>query len=193
MTQPFGRQPNGREWILDFMRQAARHFAPGGIALCLQQRSNVVKYQHITGNARTAAQPIAGQRGAGTNQHAAIGIALQIELLTPFGFASVQINATGRDKLRIQRMIVGCAKWLAQMRRHIHMQQTCGGCVDHAHRVVGRQRNYATGQARQNHRQIGALGFHRLLTVRRFFAGARQTLRHVIEGMHQHTHFILCG
>ena len=42
-----GRQLDRRERILDLVRQAPRHLAPGGVALGLQQRGDVVEHDHV--------------------------------------------------------------------------------------------------------------------------------------------------
>ena len=69
----------GRQRILDLVRQAARHLAPGGIALRLQQRGDVVEHQHHAGRAAD----IVGQRRAGAHQHALAGFGQQFDLFAP--------------------------------------------------------------------------------------------------------------
>ena len=46
-----GGQLNRRQRVFDFMRQAARHFAPCRVALRLQQGRDVVEHQHHAGRA----------------------------------------------------------------------------------------------------------------------------------------------
>ena len=54
-----GRQLNRRERVLDLVREAARHLAPGRVALRLQQGRDVVEHQHHAGRAarRRSATP----------------------------------------------------------------------------------------------------------------------------------------
>ena len=44
--QPFGRELNGRQRILDLVSQTPRHFAPRGHLLRANQRRHIVEHQH---------------------------------------------------------------------------------------------------------------------------------------------------
>ena len=63
--QLLGRQLDRRQRILDLVRQAARHLAPGGVALRVEQRRDVVEHDH-----QAAALALVRQRRAGPQQHA---------------------------------------------------------------------------------------------------------------------------
>ena len=45
-AQAVGRQLDRRQRVLDLVREPPRHLAPGGIALRLQQRGDVVEHDH---------------------------------------------------------------------------------------------------------------------------------------------------
>jgi hypothetical protein len=72
-------QLDRRQRILDLVRQAARHLAPGRVALRLQQRGDVVEHQHHAGRAAQVVR----QRGAGAHEHALAGVGQQFDLLAP--------------------------------------------------------------------------------------------------------------
>ena len=93
------RQLDGRQRILDLVRQAPRHLAPGRIALRLQQRGDVVEHQH---HARRAAG-VVGQRRAGAHQHALAGVRQQLDLLAPVEIAPRRRRClSARQELREQ-------------------------------------------------------------------------------------------
>ena len=83
------------------MRQAARHFAPGRVALRLQQRADVVEHDDVAALALgfVLGVLVAGQRRAGAHQHArAGGFGLEIHLLAPFFFARGEPRVTSPTK-----------------------------------------------------------------------------------------------
>ena len=65
-AQPLGGELNRRQRILDLVREPPRHFAPGRVALRLQQRRDVVEHDRVA----VRAVAVAGQLRAGAHQHA---------------------------------------------------------------------------------------------------------------------------
>ena len=92
-----GGQLDRRQRILDLVREAARHFAPGRIALRLQQRADVVEHDHVAALADSVILGVfvTRQRRAGAHQHARAGsFGLEVHLLAPFFFARARAAAS---------------------------------------------------------------------------------------------------
>ena len=47
MTKPFGRKLDRGQGIFDFMGESSGNFAPSRIALCLNERSDIINDQHM--------------------------------------------------------------------------------------------------------------------------------------------------
>ena len=77
------------------MREAARNLTPGGIALRLQQRRDIVEHDNVT----CGVIFVSGQRGAGASQHAPADFAAQDDLFPPFGLAGIEMHAGDIDQL----------------------------------------------------------------------------------------------
>ena len=86
----------GVERVLDLVRQAARHLAPGRVALRLQQRRDVVEHEH---HARGAAD-VVRQRRAGAHEHALAGFGRQLDLLAPVELVFLEPRLDGGQKMQ---------------------------------------------------------------------------------------------
>ena len=117
-VKALGRQLNRRERILDLVRQASRDFAPGGVALRLQQARDVVEHQH------EAAFRAGLQRGSAQQQHFAARLAAELDLLLPGCLAALQrspraIAAPTSAQARIVRApVVQAARQSVRLQLH---------------------------------------------------------------------------
>src|SRR5262249_1426474 len=146
LPQAVGRELDGRQWILDLVRQAARHLAPGGIALRLQERRDVVEHDD-----EAAGAVLARQGRAGTHQYAPAPLTLEPELLAPLALPRLEVPAAGRRKLCEQRAAgAGFAERLADDVLDLGPEDRAGGLVRSADRAVGLHRDDARGQARED-------------------------------------------
>ena len=112
------------------MRQAARHLAPGGIALRLQQRGDIVEHQNHAGRAAG----IVGQRGARAHQHMLSRLRQQLDLFAPVELLRLQALLDGAQELREQRGVAdGFVERLADGRLEIDAQYRAGRLIGGAH------------------------------------------------------------
>src|SRR6202042_2540445 len=93
-AQALGGQLYRRERILDLVRQAARHFAPGRVALRLQERGDVVEHDD-----ETHVAVLAGERGAGAHERAAPGDTVEVKLFAPLLAAAGEAHRERGDEL----------------------------------------------------------------------------------------------
>ena len=99
-----------------------------------------------------------------------------------------------RQKLREQgRVADGLVEPLADGGLEIDAQDGARRLIRGAHGQIRLERHHSGGQAREDHGETGALGFHRLLAAARFLAGSGQALRHVVEGRDEKTQLIARG
>jgi hypothetical protein len=85
--KPLCRELDRHEGIFDFVCETPRDLAPGGVALCLDQRGDVVEHQHQPPRMKI----IAGQGGRATDQHLSAATAEQRDLFAPLQFLAASV------------------------------------------------------------------------------------------------------
>ena len=172
------RKLDWRQRILDFMCQSARHFAPGRVALRLQQRRDVIEDDHVARRMRF----VAGQGRAGAGQHATPDFSAQHDLLAPFGLARFEVHTRYIDKLLQQGVFAGDVdQLLATAMFEVHTKDGARGLVRVADRQVAFQRDNTGGETGQDYFEVGALRFDQRLVERSLPPGCSEPLRHVVE------------
>jgi hypothetical protein len=128
--QPFRRQLDGCERVLDLVRQSPRHLTPGLGALCGNNFGNVVKHQQTGGIGQLCT---AGNDAGGMLRHRAFGgtRAMQIKRLLPMVESVLVAVAQEGFELLLHRLRKGLqARHIGQgcpgMRPRVH-----AGCVWH--------------------------------------------------------------
>ena len=164
-----GRQLDGGQRILDLVREAPRHLAPGGVALRLQQRGDVVEHQH---HARSAAD-IVRQRRAGAHEHAFAGLGGQLDLLAPVELIVLQPRLHGREEVSEQHAVVDrFVETRADRGLEIDAEDRARRLIGGAHGEIRRERYDARRKPRQDHGEPGSLRFDGLLAAARLLARA---------------------
>ncbi len=159
------------------MREAARHLAPGRLALRLQQLRDLVEHQHEPLRAG-----VAGQRGAGDDELAPAGVGAQRQLLAPLGLARLDVTLQHFVQLGEQRLPGrDLRERAARAAREIDAEDAARRLVGDAHPQVRLQRDDAAGEAREDHRERRALGLDRGAAALRLLARAGELLGHVVE------------
>ncbi len=189
-AQPLGRKLDRRQRVLDLVREAARDFAPGRLALRLQQRRDVVEHDGVTGRAIA----VAGQLRARAHQHAADAVVAQLDLLAPFALTAAQVLLSDVEELREQRPRAReLHDRFADALLEVHAENRARGLVRRANPQIRLERHHAGRQAREDQLELAALRLHLLLARTRFGARLRESLRHVVERVHEEADLVARG
>ncbi|MNX75693.1 hypothetical protein D3C86_1071780 [compost metagenome] len=193
--QPFGRQLDGRERILDLVRQAPRHFAPGHGAVGGNHFGNVVKHHQIAVAAPVHAQMgAARQQGQRLRRGARFALArIDFELLLPMLAFRSHRRMRGKclsNNVRKFKHTVHRFQRTADHRTQVHPQNGLGALVDggNAKRLVKHQ--HPGGQVRQHAFQIDVGPLQLLAIALDHAARFIQLARHGIERARQLAHFV---
>ena len=191
----FRGKRDGRKWILDLMRDAARHLAPGGLLLSLQKIGKIFEHDHVSRALVLMAQGCHGDRHVER-------CALQRHLHLAGGHA----HAVGAAQQRFQILQHFRRKYVRQARsaQHVLSVRIAFG-VEHAQQGLVGVSNAAGGIERK-HAGRNALedGLHLAAALVEFSIGSTgiaagsfdlppagfQFLRHAVEGADQVANFI---
>ncbi len=172
-----GRQLDRRQRVLDLVREPARDLAPGRAALRVEQRRDVLEDDDQPG-----LLAVVGQRRAGPQQYARVGLELERQLFAPFALARGQARAQRRGEARQQAVGRGArSQALPRTACEVTAQDHAGRLVGAAQLQLRVDHEHAARQAREDDREALALAFHGLAAQRRLLAAAAQALGHVVE------------
>ena len=184
VTQPFRRQLDWRQRVLDLVSEPPRHLAPGGVALGLDEIRNVVEDNDV------ACEDAAGcrQRRPAAHQYLSAARPGERDLLAPvaprFGVA-VDLRHVGLqgllERLQIGKTLADFIEGFPGLLVQLDAKNLARRLVAGEQSAVLVQGQHAGGQPRQHGLQISSLVLHLLLTTPRLVPGPRQAPCHVIE------------
>src|SRR5262245_33959429 len=149
------------------MSQTPRDLAPSGIALRLQQRSDVVEHDRVT----VRAIAFARQLGARAHQHTPPAFGPQHDLLAPFAISALQVPLRDADELFEQRLALReLHDRFTHVSFEVHAENRARGMIRSAYSEVRLQRHDARRHASENHLELTALALDLLLARARFLA-----------------------
>ena len=178
--EPFGRQLDGRQWILDFMGDAPGYLGPRRGALGGDQLRYLVEYHDIAPAGKH--RPSYQQRGR---------VLGQIKLPLPAGFTVVrELLANRRAELRKLRPGRDRA---AQQDAGVRAQNSRRARIGYMQRKRRIEHHDARGKIRQHAGEVGVRQFQLRTMNLGGFARVTQLLGHAVEGMREQAEFVLAG
>jgi len=115
-------------------------------------------------------------------------------MLAPFDGAGRETRAAGFGELPEQPVArAELAELAAEAGLDVLAEDRAGRGIGRAHGQVRLERHDARGEARENDGEVGPLGLGGLLRPHLGFAGPPQSLRHVVEGVHEEAHLVMRG
>src|SRR5690606_38239734 len=128
--------------------------APGGVALRLQERRDVVEDDDVP----RRAVGVAGQLRARAHEYAAAAFVAQHELLAPLAVAALEVRRRHGQELREQRLVRGERdERLPDAGLEIEPEDRAGGVIRGADAQIRLERHDARRQARENDLELAAL------------------------------------
>ena len=183
----FGGKLDRRERILDLVREPARHFAPGRVALRLQQRRDVVEHDDVADLAILI-------RAAVCRHTSACGGSMLLSRSICSRHSSrpaakrTASAATNWPRRSLLAASSGSVRPVAAERSVPRIAPAASLAMRTVSIAIDAE--HAGRQAREKNRETRALALHGLLAARRFFARAAQALGHVVERMHEEAHLV---
>lgn len=192
--QALGRELDGRERVLDFVREAARDLAPGLGALGGHHFRDVVEHQQAF---------VVGQQGAARDEGDAFvegrgAVRAELEGLLPV--AAFVLRLVGQEALELLQHAAAkglqsrhLGQWLAHVHGQRRVQDARRAGVDAAHTALLVEHDDTGGEVVQDGLQVVARGVHLLHALLHRGARVREVLCHVREGAREARELVARG